>query len=64
MVAISSPAPLVPRWGKVRDWYSNLVSAGPSVPVFLLVWSSIVSFPLLVVVFFSFLPIRSYRVVY
>jgi ABC-type spermidine/putrescine transport system permease subunit I len=64
MVAVTSVAPFAPRLGKVRDWYANLVSAGAAVPLFLVTWSAIVILPLLVVVFFSFLQIRSYRVVY
>jgi len=48
----------------VRGWYSNFVSAGWVVPVFTVVWIGLVVVPLLIMVLFSFVEIRDYRVVY
>lgn len=48
----------------MRGWYSNFVSAGWVVPVFTVVWIGLVVVPLLIMVLFSFVEIRDYRVVY
>jgi spermidine/putrescine transport system permease protein len=49
------------RW---RGGYSLLRPTGLAVPAFLIAWSTLVVLPLLVIVMFSFLQVKSYRVVY
>jgi ABC-type spermidine/putrescine transport system permease subunit I len=50
--------------GSIGTGYGLLRPSNLTVPVFLVVWSALVLLPLLVIVGFSFLQVKSYRVVY
>lgn len=60
MATASIPA----RRGWGRQVLDRMTPAGLAVPAFLIAWSLLVILPLLVIVMFSFLQVKSYRVVY
>lgn len=48
----------------IRERYAALISGGSVVPLFMVVWITVVVLPLLIVVVYSFFQIRNYQVVY
>lgn len=48
----------------LKGWYTNMMSAGWTVPAFVIVWICIVIVPLLIMVYFSFLDMKNYQVYY